>query len=363
MEALEYTDIRPLSGTSEINQISSLERQVWGTADIDCFPPSLAIATIHTGGLIIGAFDEDVLIGVCVGLPTTDRKRLWSYMTAVHPEYQNQRLGLRLKLAQREYAIAHGYKKIAWTFDPLLSRNAYFNLSLLGATGIGYHIDFYGPLSDDINRNMPSDRLEVEWNIEIDLQYKAASIKHLSKTSKPLLKIDQLHLEPDVDLTVLDTGSDCSIEVPANIDQLRSLRYELAHQWTLALRSCMGTAFSIGYQIIGLEQHEGQFAYFLRRSQGWYLYVATCSDGSLYTGISTNVRRRITQHNASKGAAYTASRTPITLAGMWSFPDRPSALKAESKFKKLKRSHKQLICQSRLDFEGASYVDIDHLSA
>lgn len=80
--------------------------------------------------------------------------------------------------------------------------------------------------------------------------------------------------------------------------------------------------------------------------KNWYFYVLSCSDNSLYTGVSTDVDRRVTEHNAKKGAKYTRSRTPVRLWYYRKMKDRSTAQKLESSFKKLSRSKKlERLCE------------------
>ncbi len=89
----------------------------------------------------------------------------------------------------------------------------------------------------------------------------------------------------------------------------------------------------------------------------WYLYLLACADGTTYTGITTDVGRRLAQHNAGQAARYTAapSRRPVSLLGLWRFPDRSAATRAEHRFKRQSASRKRRLAQQRADFLGASF--------
>lgn len=125
--------------------------------------PLLLTALIANGGVAVAARDADgELIGFVYGFPGIDGAETYLYSQAafVHPDYRGHGLGRRLKLVQRGYALDRGLATMRWAFDPLLSRNAYFNLAVLGASGRHYRPDFYGTPG--------SDRLIVEWDLDPD---------------------------------------------------------------------------------------------------------------------------------------------------------------------------------------------------
>ena len=93
--------------------------------------------------------------------------------------------------------------------------------------------------------------------------------------------------------------------------------------------------------------------------QPWYLYLLACADGTTYTGITTDVQRRLAEHNAGKAARYTAvgRRRPVSLLGLWRFPDRSSATRAEHRFKRQPAARKRRRARERLDFDGAPFCN------
>ena len=141
---------------------------VWG--DDLAVPDHLLQATVHGGGLLIGAFDrEEEMVGFVYGFPAFDqeedsiRLRHHSHMLAVVPERRNAGIGFALKRAQWQWVRQQGLDRITWTFDPLQSRNAYLNIARLGAVTSTYLEDYYGEMTDAINAGMPSDRFLVDW--------------------------------------------------------------------------------------------------------------------------------------------------------------------------------------------------------
>ena len=142
-----------------------LQVAVWGYSDGDVVPRRMFLLADRIGGQVLGAFDGEKVAGFAMALPGyRDRQPyLHSHMLAVLPEYRNLGLGRRLKLAQRDDAIARGFELMEWTFDPLEIKNAYLNIARLGAICRRYQPDFYGPSTSPLQGGLPTDRLYAEW--------------------------------------------------------------------------------------------------------------------------------------------------------------------------------------------------------
>ena len=117
------------------------------------------------GGQVMGAFDGDEMVGFALSVPGTRTGHVYlhSHMLAVRKDHRNGGLGRRLKLLQREDALARGIELIEWTFDPLEIKNAYLNIEKLGAIARRYNINQYGITSSPLQGGLPSDRLIAEW--------------------------------------------------------------------------------------------------------------------------------------------------------------------------------------------------------
>lgn len=153
---------RELRTAAELAPLPALERVVWG--DVDLVALNLLVATVSEGGMAIGAFDGDRLAGSVYGFATIQPHVLHSHYLAVDPDYRRTGLGVALKQRQREWCLANGRTAMRWTFDPLQLGNAHLNLRSLGAIGVEYHSNFYGPMVG-INGGLPSDRLVVAWDL------------------------------------------------------------------------------------------------------------------------------------------------------------------------------------------------------
>jgi predicted GNAT superfamily acetyltransferase len=140
---------------------------VWKSSDIDVVPIPIFAVAAETGGLVLGAFHGEKLVGFTMGLAGwRDRKPfLHSHMTAVLQEYRDRGIGRRLKLFQRQCALDSGIGRIEWTFDPLITKNAYFNFMRLGAISRRYLPNVYGLTTSPLHAGLPTDRLLAQWQL------------------------------------------------------------------------------------------------------------------------------------------------------------------------------------------------------
>lgn len=156
-------DIRPLETIAQIHEAARVLHEVW-VGDRDAMPPNLMRALAHSGNYVVGMYDGDRMIGASIAFFAPPAARsMHSHITGVLPGLQSQGLGRLLKHHQREWAFARDVGHITWTFDPLVARNAHFNLRVLGTRITEYLVDHYGPMDDGVNRGDETDRLMVSW--------------------------------------------------------------------------------------------------------------------------------------------------------------------------------------------------------
>ena len=156
--------IREIKGHAELREIEQLQREIWGVEELEVYPALALKPQQEVGAILIGAFAEGRMVGFVFGFPgiLDGETIIHSDMLGVLPAYRSQNLGYRLKLAQREKAIALGVKRITWTFDPLQSRNAHLNFNKLGVIADRYFVDYYGTTSSFLHQH-GTDRLWVTW--------------------------------------------------------------------------------------------------------------------------------------------------------------------------------------------------------
>ena len=160
---LDRLELRSLTTAAELAAMPSFEAEIWGAGG-DCVSVNMLVACISEGGVAIGAFDGDRLVGSLFGFPTREPHVLHSHYMAVHPDHRRVGLGVALKQHQRQWCLARDITVVRWTYDPLQLANAHLNLRALGARGVSYHVDHYGHLGGIIG-SLPSDRVTVSWDL------------------------------------------------------------------------------------------------------------------------------------------------------------------------------------------------------
>jgi len=156
-------ELRVLRTADELAVMPQFERKIWGGND-DCVSVNMLVACLEEGGVAIGAFDGDEVVGTVFGFRTHEERVLHSHYMAVDPSYRRRGLGEQLKRRQAEWCVDNGVTAMRWTFDPLQLANAHLNLNKLGAIGVSYHVNHYGTMGG-INGGLPSDRLTVQWEL------------------------------------------------------------------------------------------------------------------------------------------------------------------------------------------------------
>ncbi|MCY3780763.1 MAG: GNAT family N-acetyltransferase [Chloroflexi bacterium] len=263
--------IRELKSMAEISATVELQKAVWGMHDAEVSSPHTLRAIVHAGGSVIGAEDGGRLAGFCFGMAAWrwGELWLWSHMAGVRPEYQGRGLGFRLKQAQREWALAHGFRQIAWTFDPLQSGNANFNFNKLGVSARIYSPNHYGDMQDGINAGLASDRLEAQWQLEAPHVVELAEGRPRGAgaglaEARPLVWVDAAGaLQSDAGTAFGDAHF--AIEIPRDIAALKQHDIERAKTWQLLVRRAMTALFDAGYAVTGFERSGGKAWYIVTR--------------------------------------------------------------------------------------------------
>ena len=268
--------IRPAATVADYQACQDAQREAWGiTDDSYVVPLATMVGAQHHGGLVLGAFTPD---GVAVGVSfaflgkVQGRPCLYSQLTGVIPEHQGRGLGFRLKLAQRDFARREGIPRLAWSFDPLQSRNAHFNIHQLGATASKYVEDMYGRRTDPLNAGAPTDRLIVEWATEGELPTPGpltlegwADLPRLIETfERPDGAVEPVKAEP----LAVGGSSPALLEIPSAISTIRLDDPDRANAWVLPVRQAFRHAFEAGRVVDGFFRDESdirrRYFYILR---------------------------------------------------------------------------------------------------
>jgi len=268
--------IRQLSTYDDYKRVYELERTVWGFSDpLDMVPPVVFTITVKRGAILLGAFDaDDRMVGFSYSLVGMKGHTplQWSHMTGVLPEYRGG-LGLRLKLTQRERAVALGYHLIEWTFDPLQTMNAHLNVSKLGCVAEEYHRNVYGESTSDLHRGTPTDRLVAQWHItDAHVERRLQTAEALRVTSADVAAAPTITRTAragawqaceSVDLT-LDAPR-LWLEIPVGWTELQRDEPEMAMAWRLQTREAFESYFARGYRVVdfAVRREEGVGRYLL----------------------------------------------------------------------------------------------------
>lgn len=237
-------EIRNIESLAEMREVERLQREIWGVDDREVYPAMALKPLTEVGGILMGAFDEERLVGFVFGFPgiLDGETIIHSDMLGISEGYRSHNLGYLLKLAQREAAIQRGVKRITWTFDPLQSRNAHLNFSKLGVIADRYYVDYYGVTSSFLHR-FGTDRLWVTWLLTSE-----RVTTRIERKDAPVIDLQQLtHLvrvgegiEPIVNNTI--AGTALVIQIPADLTTNQEL-------WREATRKAFTTAIDQGFVV------------------------------------------------------------------------------------------------------------------
>jgi predicted GNAT superfamily acetyltransferase len=274
----EAIEIHPLRIWSEMLAVESLQRAIWPGSETDVVPAHLLIAAAHSGGVVLGALAGEQLVGFLFGFLGTDdespdrvamaRLKHCSHMLGVHPDYRNRGIGFRLKTAQRQAVVEQGIRLITWTYDPLMSQNAFLNIHLLGAVARTYLREAYGPMRDGLNVGLPSDRLQVEWwvtspRVESRVRRSRRPLDLAHFLAAGAQKLNPAALGPD-DLPrpaaqpSRPEATLALVEVPPDFQALKRRDASLALAWRMHTREIFEQAFAAGYMATDFVHLKGE---------------------------------------------------------------------------------------------------------
>jgi predicted GNAT superfamily acetyltransferase len=226
--------------------------EVWRPAEGQ--PPPMTVellrALSHAGSYVVGAYAGTRMVGASAGFFTAPPEPgLHSHITGVAPQGQHQGIGFALKVHQRAWALARGVATVVWTFDPLVARNAWFNLAKLGAAPTAYLEDFYGPMTDAINAGMASDRLLVTWNLNDPAVAAACAGRPRQPALGRATAEPALTVGPDLAPVAHDIQAPLStVAVPPDAEALDP---ERRRAWRAAVRQALGDRMAAGAVVTG----------------------------------------------------------------------------------------------------------------
>ena len=249
-------DLRPCLTIADARQIVRVMAATWGSAQL--LPVEEIRALAVSGNVPYGAFDGPELIGYVLGWAGVDADGLHvhSHMLATMPGRRHAGVGYALKLAQRAQALDQGIAVIRWTFDPLVARNAYFNLHKLGAVADRFERDFYGDMGDEINRGDRTDRLTVRWDLERDPGPRTTWIHDapavLALTGGPEAPRPEIRAEP---------AAVAAIAVPPEYHDVRGANPALAREWREASARAIEHCLAAGLVASGFDRDRSSYLF------------------------------------------------------------------------------------------------------
>ncbi|MFI1994398.1 GNAT family N-acetyltransferase [Actinoplanes sp. NPDC020271] len=239
-------DVELLRTAGQLEAAAQLLWNVWGARTVaertEVISTSLLRTLFHTGNYVAGAYVHGELVGCIVGffgsLSVDGRPdHLHSSIAGVLRAESNRGVGYAMKRHQRQWALERGLRTVRWTFDPLVSRNAYFNLCKLGATVASYETDYYGQLDDGVNNNQDTDRLLLNWDL-LDPWVEQAIIGEFGEMRRHALASPEAVV----------------IEVPEDISRLREVDGVRAERERAQVRERFRSLLSQGYRVVGMDK-------------------------------------------------------------------------------------------------------------
>lgn len=235
-------ECRMLTTRRQFEEAVELQKRIWGFDDIELLPVRLFVVASKIGGHSFGAYDGEEMIAFCLAIPGLkpgSSAYLHSHMLGVLPAYNNRGVGRRLKLAQREDALARGIELMEWTFDPLEIKNAYFNMERLGAVVRRYVENQYGTTTSPLHGGLPTDRCVAEWWMGSE------RVRAVIAGEPPVRTVE------------------ARIELPAGIDDIRRRDRKLARDIQKEAGERFREYFARGLAVIGFERTEAKGTYLL----------------------------------------------------------------------------------------------------
>jgi predicted GNAT superfamily acetyltransferase len=235
-----------LHNLEEFAEALALQQRIWGFADIEAMPLRWFVVTSKVGGQVFGAYEDGQMIGFLGAMPgilPDGRPYMHSHMLGVLPKHRDRGVGRRLKLAQREEALARGIELVEWTFDPLEIKNAYFNIERLGAIVRQYVENLYGVTASPLHGGLPTDRCAAEWRLRSPRVEAAVAGKALARRAGE------------------------RIAYPADIAHIRANDPARARAIQRANGEKFQDAFARGLAVTGFERAGSEGVYLLERAE------------------------------------------------------------------------------------------------
>ncbi len=248
-------EIEIVQDPNELREVLPVVRSAWGMQNADQLVKDTLTAMKFHGGVVLLAKDSGKTVGISFSFPgfKNGHVYLYSHMTGVLEERKYSGTGYRLKKVQEKWALENGYKLIVWTFDPLMSLNANFNMHKIGAISRKYLHNFYGNMEDSLNFGLPTDRFVAEKWLSLD----GTSVGNADQS------IDPMERDPAV-LSV--HGDVVGVRIPADFVDMKKKTPDLAATFRKNSAMIFEELFSRGFVVVDFKRNEN--SYVLSRESG-----------------------------------------------------------------------------------------------
>lgn len=243
--------LRELTTIKELEQMEKIEQDVWSMPPL---PIHQTLTAIKNGGIIIGAFEDDKIIGFSYAFTgfKDGQTYLCSHMLGIEENYRSKKIGEQMKKKQQEIAIRKGYTEIHWTYDPLETRNAYLNLTKLKGICSVYMENAYGEMKDGLNKGLPSDRFEVHWHISSEHVTEVVTENYDNATP-----LNEVSFDDNIPVCTMFqsrhfSAEAYSLEVPKDFQHVKARNRDIAMDWRMTTRNIFQELFAAGYSAVQL---------------------------------------------------------------------------------------------------------------
>ena len=267
---LESVVVKQLQTIEEIEEVRQLEREIWAS---ECVPMHEIVSSINNGGLVLGAYLKNELIGFNYGDAGFEdgEPYLYSRLLGIKRELRELGVGELIKHRQKEIAEEMGYAKSKWTFDPLEARNGYLNFTKLRAYSKTYLPNYYGELNDPFNKLLPSDRILVEWNIndgdylrwDSKIEELIEEAVEIVPCSLSVVGLPTLDKDYTFDSNISFIKDAYLLPVPISFQKIKVESPSLAEDWRYKTRTIFQTLFSQGYAVVHLTRKNEHVCHYL----------------------------------------------------------------------------------------------------
>src|SRR6056297_247475 len=269
---MKSTDIRikNIKTIENIKTIIKLHKSIWGLDDFEITPPHIYKATLQTGGHILIAYKNKEPAGFIYGFPGFDggcSRYFYIHNLGVEKKFRSLGIGLKLNFQLRKILLKESYSTVKWTFDPLESTNANLYIGKMGGIVEDYIKDYYGEMTDKLNKNISSDRLIIKWEIKSSRVVKKLNSGDSFFTRNDVEKSKCLNfISKDNKPKNNNYNSDSNfyfLEIPSNYHEIKANSFNIIKEWRVYVRNILQSFLEKGFIIADTVYFNNKFFYVL----------------------------------------------------------------------------------------------------